>query len=171
MARLGAKVSQSEVSSILKTTFLVGIFWWNRPNTFFLGLIGNMAHSGVKFFRTKTLLNFSSIAFSNSFFQKTRLRFEFLYWIAPHQFSWQNGLDGTIGGKSVTERSFVHPKNHVLVGIFWWNRPNISFLGLIGNMARTGVKLFRTKTLLNFSSKALSNSFFQKTRFQIEFLY
>ena len=117
MAWLGAKGSQSEDSSILKTTFLVAIFCWNRPNTFFLGLIGSMAQSGVKFFRTKTLLNFSSKALSNSFFQKTRFRFEFLYWIAPHQFSWPNGLYGTIGGKSVTERSFVHPKNHV----FGWN--------------------------------------------------
>ena len=117
MARLGAKVSRSEVSSFLNTTFLVGICWWNQPNTFFLGLIGNMAHFGVKLFRTKTLLNFSSKALSDSFFQKTRFWFEFLYWIAPHQFSWPNGLDGTIGGKSVSERSFVHPKNHV----FGWN--------------------------------------------------
>ena len=117
MARLGVKVARSEVSSILKTTFFVGIFWWNRPNTFFQGLIGNMAHSGVKLFRTKTLLNFSSKALSNSFFKKTRFRFEFLYWIAPHLFSRPNGLYGTIGGKSVTERSFVHPKDHV----FYWN--------------------------------------------------
>ena len=27
--------------------------------------------------------------------------------------SWPNGLDGMIGGKSVPERSFVHPKKHV----------------------------------------------------------
>ena len=117
MARLGAKVSWSEVSSILKTTFSFGIFWWNRPHTSFLGLIGYMVHSGVKFLWTKTLLNFAPKALSNSFFQKTRFRFEFLYWIAPHLFSLPNGLDGTIGGKSVTERSFVHPKNHV----FGWN--------------------------------------------------
>ena len=31
--------------------------------------------------------------------------------------------------------------------------------------------MFRTKTLLNFASKALSNSFFQKTRFWLQFLY
>ena len=117
MARLGAKVSRSEVSSILKTTFFVGIFWCNRPNTSFLGLIGNMARSGVKLFRTKYLLNFASKALSNSFFQKTLFRFEFLYWIAPHLFSWPNRPDGTIGGKSGSERSFVHPKDHV----FGWN--------------------------------------------------
>ena len=171
MARLGPKVSWSEVSSILKNTFSVGIFWWNWPHTSFLGLIGNLLRSGAKLFRTKTLLNFASKAHSNSFFQKTRFQFQFLYKIAPHLFSWPNGLDGTIGGKSVPVRSFVHPKKHV----FGWNllmkpapylfsRPNGLYVG-------SGAKLFRTKTLLNFASKALSNSFFQKTRFRFEFLY
>ena len=117
MARLGAKVSRSEVSFILKNMFSVGIFLLNRPHTSFLGLIGNMVRSGAKMFRTKTLLNFASKALSNSFFQKTRFRFEFLYKIVPHLFSWLNGLDGTIGGKSVPEWSFVHPKKHV----FEWN--------------------------------------------------
>ena len=77
MAWLGAKVSRSEVSSIPKNTFSVGIFWWNRPHTSFLGLIVYMVRSGAKLFRTKTLLNFASKALSNSFFQKTRFRFEF----------------------------------------------------------------------------------------------
>jgi hypothetical protein len=45
------------------------------------------------------------------------------------------------------------------------------FLRLIGSMVGSGAKLFRTKTLLNFASKALSNSFLQKTRFRFEFLY
>ena len=117
MAWLGAKVSQSEVSSILKNTFADGIRWWNRPHTSFLGLIGYMVCSGAKLFWTKTLLNSSSKALSNSFFQKTRFRFEFLYWITPHLFSWPNGIDGAIGGKSFTEQSFVHPKKHV----FSWN--------------------------------------------------
>ena len=34
-------------------------------------------------------------------------------------------------------------------------------------MVRLGAKLFRTKTLLNFASKALSNSFFQKNTFLV----
>ena len=76
-----------------------------------------MVRSGAKLFRTKTFLNFVSKALSNSFFQKTRLRFEFLYWIAPHLFYLPNRLDGTIGGKSVSEWSFVHRKKHV----FGWN--------------------------------------------------
>ena len=117
MARLGEKVSRSEVSSILKNMFSVGIFLWKRPHTSFLRLIGYMVHSGAKLFRTKTLLSFASKALSNSFFQKTRFRFYFLYKIAPHLFSWPNGLDGAIQGKSLPERSFVHAKKHV----FGWN--------------------------------------------------
>ena len=75
----GQKWSRCAVSSIPKNTFSVGIFWRNRPHTSFLGLIGYMVRSGAKLFRTKTLLNFASKALSNSFFQKTRFRFEFLY--------------------------------------------------------------------------------------------
>ena len=117
MARLGAKVSRNEVLSIQKKTFLDGIFWWNRSHTSFLGLIGYMVRSGAKLFQTKTFLNSASKALSNSFFQKTRFWFQFLYEITPHLFSWPNGLDGTIGGKCVPERSFAHPKKHV----FGWN--------------------------------------------------
>ena len=113
MARLVAKVSRSAVSSILKNTLSVGIFWLNWPHTSFLGVIGYMVRSGAKLFRTQTFLNFASKALSNSFFQKTRFRFEFLYWIAPHLFSWPNGLDGTIVVKSDPEWTFDHPKKHV----------------------------------------------------------
>ena len=100
-----------------KYMFSVGFFWWKRPHTSFLGLIGYMVHSRAKLFLTKTLFNFASKALLNSFFQKTHFRFEFLYQIAPHLFSWLNGLDGTIGGKSVPEWSFVYRKKHV----FGWN--------------------------------------------------
>ena len=113
MARLGAKVSRSEDSSILKNKFSIGIFWWNRPHSSFLRLIGYMVRSGAKLFQTKTLLNFASKALSNSFSKKHNFRFEFLYWVAAHQFSWPNGLDGAIVGKSVLERSLVHPKKHI----------------------------------------------------------
>ena len=76
-----------------------------------------MVRSGAKLSLTKTLLNFASKAISNSFFQKTRFRFEFLYQIEPHLFCWPSRLHGAIGGKSVPEGSFVHPKKHV----FGWN--------------------------------------------------
>ena len=72
-----------------------------------------MVHSWAKLIRTKTFLSFASKALSNSFFQKTRFRLEFWWKIAPHQFYGPNGLDGTIGGKSVPVRSFVLPKKHV----------------------------------------------------------
>ena len=62
-------------------------------------------------------------------------------------------------------------KNTFPVGIFWLNRPHTSFLGLVRYMVRSGAKLIRTKTFLSFASKALSNSFFQKTRVWLEFLY
>ena len=52
--------------------------------------------------------------------------------------SWLNGLDGTIGGKSVLEWSFVHPKKQFSIGIFWWNQLHTSFLGLIRYMVRSG---------------------------------
>ena len=42
---------------------------------------------------------------------------KFLYTITPHLFYGPNGLDGTIVGKGVPQRSFVHPKKHV----FGWN--------------------------------------------------
>ena len=58
---------------------------------------------GGKILPYENLLNFASKTPSNLFFQKTRFRFEFLNEIAPHLFSWLNGLDGTIGGKSVPE--------------------------------------------------------------------
>ena len=50
------------------------------------------------------------------------------------QFSWPNGLDGTIGVKSVPERSFIHPKKHVFGWTFFmkpapylFSRPNWPF--------------------------------------------
>ena len=200
MARLGAKVSQSEVLSIPKNTFSFWIFVLNLTSPILLAKRTRWCDWGQKCPRAK---------FRPS--QKTRFRFEFLYSIAPHQFCWPNGLDGAIEGKSVPERSFIDLKKHVFgfnfstkshltyfhgqtdwmarlgakvsrsevssfpkntfsFRIFWWNRPHTIFLSLIGYMVRSWAKLFRTKTLLNFASKALSYSFFQKTRFCFEIL-
>ena len=41
----------------------------------------------------------------------------------------------------------------------------------MGNMARLGAKLFRTKTSRDFPMKALTKSFFPKKRFRSEFFY
>ena len=129
MARLGAKVSRSDVSSIPKNTYSIEIFWWNRPRTSFPGQIGYMVCSGRKLFRTKTLLKFASKGLSNSFFQKTRFRLQFLYWIALHQFYGPNGLDGAIRGKILPERSFVLPKKHVLSSDFLTKPAPFLFFG------------------------------------------
>ena len=167
MARLGAKVSRSEVSSFPKNTFSVGIFWRNRPPTTFLGLIGYMVRSRSKNFWTKTLLNFASKALSNSFFQKTSFRFEFLYKIARQLFSWPNGLNGMIGGKSVTERNFVHPKNHV----FGWNflikpTPHL-FSGSNWLYGAFGGKIVPDKNFAQFYHKSPLKFVFPKNTFSV----
>ena len=129
MARLGAKVSQSEVSSFPKNTFSVWIFWRNRPHTSFLRLIGNMVRSGAKLFRTKTLLNFASQALSNSFFQKNT----FSVWIfvlnrTPPLFLAKR-TRCAIRGKSVPQRSFILPKKHVFSWIFLMKPASYHFSG------------------------------------------
>ena len=165
MARLGAKVSRSEASSILQKTFSIGIFWKNRPHTSFPGQIRYMVRSGAKLFWTKTLLNFASKAPSNSFFQKTRFRFEFLYKIAPHLFSELNGLDGTIGGKSVPEWSFVHPKKHVFDWNFLINPAPYLFSGPNSLYHTFGGKIVLDENFTQFCLKSPLEFVFPKNTF------
>ena len=167
MARFGAKVSRSEVSSIPKNTFSVGIFWWNQPHTSFLGLIGYVVRSGAKSFRTKTSLNFALKALSNSFFQKTRFRFEFLYKIAPHQFSWPSGLDGVIWGKSVPERSLVHPKKHVFVWNFLMKPASYIFSGPKWLYGAFGGKIVPDENFAQFCHKTPLEFVFPKNTFSV----
>ena len=167
MARLGAKVSRSEVSFILKNMFSVEIFWWNRPHASFLGLIGYFVRSGTKLFRTKTLLNFASKALSNSFFQKTRFRFEFFYKIAPHLFSWPNGLDGTIGGKSVPERGFVDPKKHVFSWNFLMKPAPCLFSGSNWLFRAFGNKIVPDENFAQFCLKSPLKFVFPKNKFSV----
>ena len=119
------------------------------------------------FFRTKSLLNFASKALSNSFFQKTRFWFEFLYWIAPHQFSWPNGLDGTIGGKSVSERSFDHPKDHD----FYWNllmkSTQYLFSGSNWQYGTFGGKIVLDENFAKFCLKSPLEFVFPKNTFSV----
>ena len=118
MARLGAKVSWSEVSFILKNTFSVGIFLWNRPHASFLGLIGYLVRSGAKLFRTKTLLNFASKALSNSFCKKQVFGLNFSTKSHLTYFLGQTDWMARLGGKvSRSEVSSIQ-KNTVLDGIF-----------------------------------------------------
>ena len=118
-------------------------------------------------FRTKTLLNFASKALSNSFFQKTCFRLEFLYLIAPHQFYGPNGLDGAIGGKCLTERSFVHPKKHV----FGWNflmkpAPNL-FSWPNWLYGAFGGKIVPNENIAQFCLKSPLKFVFPKNKFSV----
>ena len=122
-------------------------------------------------FRTKNLLNFASKALSNSFFQKTRFRFEFLYKIAPHLFSWPNGIDGAIWGKSVPERSFVHPKKHVCGWNFLMKPAPYLFSGPNWLYSASERKIVPDENFAQFCLKSPLEFFFQKTRFRIEFKY
>ena len=92
----------------------------------------------------------------------------FLMKPAPFLFFGPNWLYGAFGDKIVPVKNFaqfwlkcpiefIFPNDTFLVEIFWLNRPHNSFLGLIGYKVRSGTKLFRTKTLLNFISKAISD--------------
>ena len=159
MARLWAKVSRSKVSSIPKNTFSVEIYWRNQPQTSFLSLIGFMLRSGAKL--TGRIRFSKNHVFSMNFCTKSHLT----YFLGLMNYM------ARLGAKvSWSEVSSIL-KNPFSIGIFWWNRPHTSFLGPIGSLVRSGAKLFRTKNLLNFAAKALSNSFFQKTHFRFEFLY
>ena len=115
MARVGAIVSRSEVSFILKNTFSVGICRWNRPQTSFLGQIGYIYGAfGGKIVPDENFAQFCLKSPLKFVFPKNT----FLVWIfvlnhtSPVLWAkltrWR-----AIGAKSVPERSFIHPKKHV----------------------------------------------------------
>ena len=169
MARLGAKVSRSEVSSILKNTF----FFFTKPAPYLFSWLNWLYGAfGGKIVLDEKFAQFCLKSPLELFFPKNT----FSVWIfvlnrtTPILWAKRTRWGDWVGKVSQGEDSSI-PKNTFSVRIFWWNRHHTSFLGLIGYMVRSGAKLFRTKTLLNFASKALSNSFFQKTRFRFEFLY
>ena len=116
-----------------------------------------MVRRGAKLFWTKTWLIFASKALSNSFFQKTRFRFEFLYKIAPHLFSWPNGLNGAIGGKSLLERSFVHPKKHVFGSNFFMKPAPYLFSGSNWLYGAFGGKIVPDENFAQFCLKSDEN--------------
>ena len=154
-----------------KTSFSVWIFVLNRTTPIFMAKQTRWHDWGLKW---------PGVNFRPS--KKHVFGWNSLIKPVPYVFSGPNWLYGAFRGKIVPNENFaqfflrsplkfVFPKNTSSVGIFWWKRPHTSFLGLIGYMMHSGAKLFRTKTLHNFASKALSNSFFQKIRFRFEFLY
>ena len=126
-----------------------------------------MVCSGAKLFLTKTLLNFASKALSNSIFQKIGFRFEFLYKIAPHQFSGPDRLDGAIGGKSVPVRSFVLPKKHVFGWNFLMKPAPYLFSGPNWLYGVFGGKIVPDENFDQFCPKSPPEFVFPKTKFSV----
>ena len=126
-----------------------------------------MMCSGAKLLRTKTLLNFASEALSNSFFQKTRFRFEFLDKIAPHLFYGPNGLDGAIGGESVPERSLVHPKKHFFVWNFLMKPASYMFSGPNWLYGAFGGKIVPDENFAQFCLRSPLEFVFSKNMFSV----
>ena len=126
-----------------------------------------MVRSGAKLFRTKTFLNFASKALSNLFFQKTRFQLEFLYQIAPHQFYGPSGLDGAIGGKSVSERSFVLPKKHVFSRDFLTKPAPYLFSGRNWLYGAFGDKIVPGENIVQFCVKTSIKFVFPKNTFSV----
>ena len=126
-----------------------------------------MVRSGTNFFRTKSFLNFTSKALSNSFFQKIRFRLEFLYQIAPHLFYGPNGLDGAIWGKSVPEQSFVHPKKHVFVRNFLTKLVSYHFSGPNWLYGALGGKIVPDKNFAQLCLKSPLEFVFPKDTYSV----
>ena len=91
--------------------------------------------------------------------------------MTPHLFHGRNGLDGAIWSKSVLERSFVHPKKDVFGRNFLTKPAPYLFFEPNWLHGAFGGKIVPDENFAQFALKALSNSFFQKTRFRFEFLY
>ena len=126
-----------------------------------------MVRSEAKLFRTKTLHNFPLNPLSNSFFPKNT----FSVWIfvlnctspifLAKRTRWHDM------GQKCPRVKFRHPKNDVFGWNFLMKVAPYLFSGPNWLYAAFGAKLFRTKTLLNFTSKALSNSFFPNNMFSV----
>ena len=171
MARLGAKVSWSEASSIPKNSFRLEFFDETSPIPLFWAKFAvwcvrgqncsGRKHSSILPQKCSRIRFSKKHVFGLNFYSKSHITY----------FHGQTDYMARLAAKVSRSEVSSILKNTFSVGIFWWNLPHTSFLGLIRYMVRSGAKLFRTKTLLNFASNALSNSFFQKTRFRFEFLY
>ena len=104
---------------------------------------------------------------SNSFFPKTSFRFEFFYKIAPHLFSWPNGLDGAIGGKSVPVRSFVLTKKDVFSLDFLTKPDPYLFSGQNWLFGAFGGKIVLDKNVAQFCLKSPLEFVFPKNTFSV----
>ena len=167
MARLGAKESRSKVLSILKNTFLFEIFWWKRPHTSFLGLIGYMVRSGQNCSGRKLCsilpqkpprICFSKMhVFGLNFCTKSHLTY----------FMGQTDLDGAIEDKSFLEQSFVHPKKHVFVRNFLTKPAPYYFSGPNWLYGAFGGKIVPDENIAQFCLKSPLEFVFPKNTFSV----
>ena len=153
-----------------KSRFSVRIFLWNRPLTYFMGQMDNVARVGAKFFRTKTSLAFDH---QNRFFKKQVFYPNLFTKPPPHLFSRLNGLCGAFVGKIVPKKNFARfsleslrnrfsQKKRLRANIFLRNRPLSYFLCQTDYVPRLGVKFFWTKNSLAW--KALEIVFPEKKK-------
>ena len=139
-----------------KNTFSVWIFVLSHTSPIFLAKRTRWHDWGQKCPRAK---------FRPS--QKTRFRFEFLYSIAPHLFCWPNGLDGAIGGKSVPDWSFVHPKKHVCRWNFLMKPASYLFSGPNWLYGSFGDKIVPDENFTQFCLESPLEFVFQKNTFSV----
>ena len=96
---------------------------------------------------------------------------KFLAWIfvviAPHLFYAPNELDGAIGGKSVLEQSFVHPKKHVFVLNFLTKPAPHHFSGPNWLFGAFGGKIVPDENFAQFCLKSPLEFVFPKDTFSV----
>ena len=137
MARLGAKVSRSEVSSILKNTFIGWNFFMKPAPYLFSGPNWLCGAFGGKIVPEENFAQFCPSRIS--FFKKHVFWWNSLTKLVPYLFSWPNSLYGAFGGKIVPNEiftqfclksplKFVFPKNTFSVWIFVLNRTTPIFM-------------------------------------------
>ena len=88
-----------------------------------------------------------------------------MYKITPHLFYGPNGLDGAIGGKSVLEQSFVHPKKQVFVRNFFTKLAPYHFSGPNWLYGAFGGKIFPYENFAQLCLKSPLEFVFPKDTF------
>jgi hypothetical protein len=80
---------------------------------------------------------------------------------------WRNGLDGAIGGKSVPERGFVHPKKHVFGQNLWTKPAPYLFSGPNWLYGEFGGKIVPDENFAQFCLKSPLEFVFPKNTFSV----
>ena len=87
--------------------------------------------------------------------------------MAAHLFSWPNELDCVIGGKSVPERGFVHPKKHVFGWTFLIKPAPYLFSGHNWLYGAFGGKIVPDENFAQFCLKSPLEFIFPKKTFSV----